>query len=122
VCPPRRSEPALTGAGRRPGVDLLIRHPEPRYEQERPDWLRVNRYSVQVVVEPQGEYLVQLQPAAEGPTSTPADQLLTGADGQFELLVPEGDYILRLWRREVEVGEPCHITVTRSVEDLRIGW
>jgi hypothetical protein len=81
-----------------------------------------NRYSVQGVVEPHGEYLVQLQPAAEGPTSTPADQLLTGADGQFELLVPEGEYILRLWRREGEVGEPCHITVTRSVEDLRIGW
>jgi hypothetical protein len=30
----------LTGAGRRPGVDVLIRHPPPTYTRGRPDWLR----------------------------------------------------------------------------------
>ncbi|MGI9147818.1 MAG: hypothetical protein ACR2IK_14915 [Chloroflexota bacterium] len=87
----------LTGAGNYPGVDLLIRHPEPTYLRGRPDWLRVDRLSVQGTIEPPAECLVQLHPAAEGTTSTPADQLLTEEDGQFELLVPAGDYPLRVW-------------------------
>jgi hypothetical protein len=110
----------LTGPGSRPGVDFVIRHPESRYEHGRPDWLRVNRHSVQGVVEPPGEYLVQLQPAAEGATSTPVDQLLTEADGQFELLVPEGDYLLRVWRGEGDKTEPRQIQITRPLDDLRI--
>jgi hypothetical protein len=110
----------LTGPGRRPGVDLLIRHSEPRYEHGRPDWLRIHRHRVQGVVEPPGEHLVQLHAAGEGPSSTPVDQLLTGPDGQFELLVPPGDYLLRVCSRERDAPETRQITVTRSLSDLHI--
>jgi hypothetical protein len=110
----------LTGAGNYRGVDLVIRHPESRYEHGRPDWLRINRHSVQGVVEPPGEYLLQLQPAAEGTASTPADQLLTEEDGQFELLVPAGDYLLRVWSAAGHVSEPRPLAVRGDLDDLRI--
>ena len=71
----------LTSGGNRPGVDLLIRHPEPHYARGRPDWLCVDRHSVQGWIDPRAACLVQLQPAAEGPSSTPTDQLLTDAPG-----------------------------------------
>jgi hypothetical protein len=110
----------VTGPGNRPGVDLLIRHPEPKYLRGRPDWLRVNRLSVQGSIEPAAECLVQLHPAAEGSASTPADQLLTDEDGQFELLVPEGDYVLRVWTAAGRVSKPRPLAVTGRVDDLRI--
>ena len=111
----------LTGAGRRPGVDLLIRHPEPRYEHNRPDWLRTpERRSVRGTVEPGAEILVQLQRAAEGQTSTPVDQLLTGADGRFELLAAAGEYRLRVWSSEEEVALERRLSVGAAVEELRL--
>ena len=108
----------LSSEGSRPGVDVVIRHPPPRYEHGRPDWLRVDGHSVCGVLEPPGECLVQLLPSTEGPASTPTDQLLTEADGAFELLVPEGDYLLRVWRGEGRPGTTEHLAVTRPIEGL----
>ena len=110
----------LTGNGHRPGVDVLIRHPEPKYLRARPDWLRVDRRSVQGSIEPPAACLVQLHPAAEGPTSTPTDQLLTGDDGRFELLVPPGDYLLRVWTEAGQVTEPRPLAVRGDLDALRV--
>jgi hypothetical protein len=110
----------LTGEGSRPGVDLLIRHPEPTYVRGRPDWLRPGRHSVQGQVEPPAARLVQLLPTAEGPTSTPTDQFLTNEDGRFELLVPPGDYLLRVWTAAGHVGEPRPLAVQGDLDGLRL--
>jgi len=112
----------LTGPGSRPGVDLLIRHPRPTYTHQRPDWLRqADRHAVAGQVEPSGACLVQLHLAAEGAAGTPVDQLLTDADGRFELLVPAGDYLLRLWSAADErliLSRP--LTINGSLADLRL--
>ena len=110
----------LTGEGSRPGVDVLIRHPEPTYLRARPDWLRVDRQSVQGSIEPPAACLVQLHPASEGPASTPTDQLLTGEDGQFELLVPPDDYLLRVWTAAGHVSQPRPLAVRGDLHDVRI--
>ena len=39
--------------------------------------------------------LLQAYPKAEGPDSTPADQMELDASGRFELRLPPGDYLLR---------------------------
>lgn len=110
----------LTGDGNRPGVDLLIRHPASTYARGRPHWLRPGRQSVQGRVAPRAACLVQLLPAAEGPTSTPVDQFLTDDDGEFQLLVPEGDYILRTWSASGGVGASHHLAVHDDLSDLTI--
>jgi hypothetical protein len=110
----------LTGAGSRPGIDLLIRHPVPTYLRGRPDWLRRGRHAVRGVVQSPGACLVQLQPAAEGSSSTPTDQLLTEDDGRFELLVPPDDYLLRVWTGAGQVSTPRPLAVTGDLDGLRV--
>jgi hypothetical protein len=110
----------LTGDGNRLGVDVLIRHPAASYLRGRPQWLRPGRYSVQGRVEPHAACLVQLLPAAEGPTSTPADQVMTDGDGQFELLVPPGDYLLRAWTADGLVGAQRPLAVHGNLGELAI--
>lgn len=111
----------LTGEGRRTGIDVLIRHPRPSYARDRPDWLRQDgRRSVIGSVESPGAYLVQLHLASEGPAGTPVDQLLTGPDGVFELLVPSGDYLLRLWSPDERVVETRALAVQADIPDLRL--
>jgi hypothetical protein len=112
----------LTGPGNRPGVDLLIRHPQPSYTRQRPDWLRqADRHAIAGRIQPPGACLVQLHLAAEGAAGTPVDQLLTDADGGFELLVPAGDYLLRLWSATDErLTHTRPLTVNGSIADLRL--
>jgi hypothetical protein len=105
----------VSGDGSRPGVDLLIRHPEPKSEQGRPDWLRIERHSVNGVVTGVGECLVQLLLLSEGADSTPVDQCMTESCGQFELLAPDGEYLMRVWTapgnlldvRTISLAGPC---------------
>jgi hypothetical protein len=109
----------LTGAGRRPGVDVLIRHPPPVYMRGRLDWLRTtSSCSLRGSVDPPGAYLVQLHPATEGDTSTPLDQRLTDAEGEFELLAPPGDYLLRLWAPDERLAAARSIAVHGPRADL----
>ena len=92
--------PRPAGGSWRPGgeVDMVIQHSRPSYERGRTDWLRKSdRTSLRGSVEPAGEYLVQIHLMSEGVEGTPIDQLLTRQDGAFELLVPEGRYLLRVW-------------------------
>jgi hypothetical protein len=109
----------LTGEGQLSGVDLLIRHPQPRYQRGRPDWLRSSdRLAVQGAIQPAGEYLVQLHFAAEGWAGTPTDQLLTPDDGTFELLVPPDRYYLRVWSSIGQVVETRPLTVQADIRGL----
>jgi hypothetical protein len=87
-----------TGGLPQPWVDLIIRHPEPTYRNGRPAWLRTpDSCVVQGRLVPPASALVQLHLAQEGPAGTPIDQYLTDEDGAFELLAPQGTYLLR-WR------------------------
>lgn len=111
----------LTGPGDRPGVDLLLRHPAPRYTNGRPDWLRTpDRRTVRGVVDPAAEYLVQLHLASEGEAGTPVDQLLTQADGAFELLVPAGQYLLRVWSGAEQVVLRQELRIQDDGLELRL--
>lgn len=111
----------LTGDGRRPGVDVLIRHPLPAYRHGRPDWLRTaTACALAGTVDPPGTYLVQLHLATEGPSSTPLDQLLTDTDGVFELLAPVGDYLVRLWSPNEQLVHTQLIAVRGPVAGLRL--
>jgi len=111
----------VTGQGQRPGVDVLIRHPEPSYRYRRPDWLRTSTScSLTGAVDPPDAYLVQLHPATEGPTSTPVDQVLTHLDGAFELLAPTGDYLLRLWAPDEQLVRSRPIAVRGPMTGLRL--
>ncbi len=101
-----------TGGPPQRWVDLVIRHPEPTFQNGRPDWLRtLDTCSVQGTITPPACYLVQLHLAQEGSVGTPVDQYLTEEDGAFELLAPQGTYLLRWWspagrvigEREVEL-------------------
>lgn len=100
-------------------VDLVIRHPEPTYHNGRPDWLRTpDRYAIQGRIVPPAPALVQLHLIQEGPAGTPVDQYLTGEDGAFELLAPQGTYLLRWWSPDERViGER---PVTLHTEDCEI--
>ena len=111
----------LTGDGRRPGVDVLIRHPPPTYISGRPDWLRTpTACPLAGTVDPSGAYLVQLHIASEGPGSTPLDQVLTDAGGAFELLAPPGDYLLRLWAPNEQLVHTRPISLRGPIADLRL--
>jgi hypothetical protein len=103
------------------GFDVVIRHPEPSYQRGRPSWLRTaDRRSVRGAVDPPAAHLLQLHLAAEGPAGTPVDQYLTGPDGLFELLVPPGSYLLRLWSPEERVVEERVLTVGGDVQNFRL--
>lgn len=112
----------VSGPGRRTAVDLLIRHPAPEHRRHvRPEWLHTpDRRVVRGEVTPHHEYLVQLQLATEGTAGTPVDQLLTEADGQFQLLVPSGAYRLRVRSPEGRVVREQPLTVTGDVPGLRL--
>lgn len=103
------------------GVDSVIRHPEPSYRNGRPDWLRTpEKCSVQGRISPIAEYLVQLHLASEGSAGTPVDQLLTTDDGTFELLVPPGEYLLRLWASNERVIEQQPLVVQANIRNLQL--
>lgn len=87
-----------------PWVDLVINHPEPTYRKGRPEWLRTpNRYVVQGKIVPPASCLVQLHLTQEGSAGTPVDQYLTYENGVFELLAPQGTYLLRWWSPDGQV-------------------
>ena len=87
-----------TGGQPQRWVDLVIRHPEPTYQNGRPQWLRTpDRCAIQGRIIPHASALVQLHLAQEGSAGTPVDQYLTGEDGAFELFAPQGAYLLRWW-------------------------
>ena len=103
------------------GVDSVIRHPEPTYRNGRPDWLRTpEKCSVQGHISPIAEYLVQLQLASEGSAGTPIDQLLTTDDGTFELLVPPGEYLLRVWASDERVIKQQAMVVQANIQNLQL--
>lgn len=108
-----REEPYVayqtTGVLEKAGVDVLIRHPKPRYIHGRPDWLRAKwlrgykRVPVKVAVDVIGTLLVQAQSRKEGPRSTPVDQIMTHGRNQVELLLPAGEYTMRILASDEQV-------------------
>ncbi len=85
-------------------VDHVIRHPEPTYQNGRPQWLRTpDRCVVRGRIVPPASALVQLHLIQEGSAGTPIDQYLTEEDGAFELLAPQGTYLLRWWSPDERV-------------------
>ena len=124
LCEEMEQEPysayQVTGLGLRPGVDLVIRHPDATSFREHPSWLRTSKHlSVSGVVRPTEEYLVQLVPATER-GGTPADQLLTQGDGEFKLLVLPGNYDLRVWNESAGLVHERPLAVTTDVQRLRV--
>ena len=104
-----------------PWVDLVIRHPEPTYRNGRPAWLHTpDRCVVQGRIVPPASSFIQLHLAQEGPAGTPVDQYLTKEDGAFELLAPQGAYLLRWWSPDERViGErPVTLHTWRCEIDL----
>jgi hypothetical protein len=111
----------LTGDGRRPGVDALVRHPMPTYENGRPDWLRQDgRVSVTGSVSAPGTHLVQLLLASEGGRGTPVDQTATRREGKFELLVPPDEYLLRFWGPDEQLVDSRLLRVTTTQVGLQL--
>jgi len=97
-------------------VDLVIRHPKPTSHNGRPAWLRTpDRCAVQGRAVPPASSLVQLHLAQERPAGTPIDQYLTDEDGAFELLAPQGTYLLRWWSSDGRVMGECPLTLHTEV-------
>jgi len=97
-------------------VDLVIRHPEPSYHNGRPAWLRTpDRCVLQGRIVPPASSLVQLHLTQEGSAGTPVDQYLTDEDGAFELLAPQGAYLLRWWSPAGQVIGGCPLTLRTEI-------
>jgi hypothetical protein len=93
------------GAGKlwtvRDGVDVTLFHPRSHYENGRPTWLRMNGLRSpfplpQEICGPAPRCLVRARSAAEGPDATPIDQILAEPGRPVALLLPAGEFALRV--------------------------
>ncbi len=110
-----------TGGLPQPWVDLVIRHPEPSYRNGRPQWLRTpDSCIVQGRIVPPAASLVQLHLTQEGSAGTPIDQYLTDEDGAFELLAPQGAYLLRWWSPDGQVIGERPVTLHTEVCQINL--
>jgi len=101
--------------------DLLVFHPRTKIENERPLWMKLGGQRTNFPMDLNGlksgkEYLVQAFPVGEDTFfGVPIDQFeVTDPKRPHDLMLPYGDFVIRVLNRDAEVVKEFEITIARN--------